>query len=641
MIGRLAHRGPDDEGVWTDAEAGIGLAHRRLSIVDLSPAGHQPMRSADGRFVLTYNGEIYNHSEIRAELDRKKQAPAGGWRGHSDTETLLHAIRVWGLEAALERSVGMFAFALWDAFERKLFLARDRFGEKPLYYGWVGGDFVFGSELKGIRAHPRFSNEVDRRSLATYSMRTYIPAPLSIYKGIFKLEPGCVLEISGDGASQARTEPPAENSSDKGVELRRYWDYADVVRRGLDDSLSDEREAIDRVEAALGTAIRGQSIADVPVGAFLSGGLDSSTVVALYQKHSAIPVRTFSIGFHEPGFNEAEHAKAIARHLGTIHHEQYIAAEQAREVIPLLPSIYDEPFADTSQIPTFLVSRFARSEVTVALTGDGGDELFGGYRRHVLAPKIWQSVQPLPFPIRSVLAKTLSSLPSSFWTRVAFAAGKRGDHWGGVIRSTLTAVGASRSFDDLYRSYLTEWPFQTPPAGPESAFGDFRLNLHSSAADEVRAMYCDAMAYLPDDILCKVDRASMAVSLETRVPFLDHRLAEVAARVPTKFKFAGREGKMILRKLLGREIPRELFDRPKAGFSIPISSWLKGPLKEWAENLLDERRLAEEGWFDVAAVRRRWRDHLNGRLDSAPAIWAVLMFQAWLDEQQSPVQAAS
>lgn len=642
MIGTLAHRGPDDHGLWVDRDAGVGLGHRRLSIVDLSPHGHQPMQSADGRFVITYNGEIYNHAELRAELDSAGVTPVGGWRGHSDTETLLQAISVWGLEPALDRSVGMFAFALWDASAHKLFLARDRFGEKPLYYGWVGGDFLFASELKAMRSHPRFDNPVDRRALKAFASRTYIPAPLSIYRQIFKLEPGCILEVTPDAVGSPCLDAPEEGRAGAGLTLRRYWSYARIVRDGLDRPFREKGEALEELERSLAEAIHGQSMADVPVGAFLSGGIDSSTVVALYQKYSSIPVRTFTIGFHEDGFNEAEHAKAIAAHLGTVHDERYVTVEETRDVIPLLSSIYDEPFADSSQIPTFLVSRFAREKVTVALSGDGGDELFGGYNRHFAAPALWSKLRKVPLPLRTVAGRSLARISSSFWSKVAAWRGTESAHLGGKIQKGFRVAASARSFDDIYCSFLDEWAFEESPVGAKAEECGLPLDFGGPAPDSVRMMYCDAVTYLPDDILCKVDRASMAVSLESRVPFLDHRVAEVAARIPIEMKISGGgQGKQILRRLLAKEVPVELFERPKAGFGIPVGEWIKGPLRPWAEALLDPSRLADEGYFDPAIVQRRWHDHLSGQRNSTPALWAILMFQAWLADQKGALELAA
>jgi asparagine synthase (glutamine-hydrolysing) len=633
----IAHRGPDDQGVWTDAEAGIALGHRRLSIVDLSPLGHQPMLSCDGRWVLSYNGEIYNHAALRSELNAAGKGVA--WRGHSDTETLVECIAAWGLEAVLRKSVGMFALALWDRKERLLHLARDRFGEKPLYYGWSGGDFVFASELKAIREHPRFDNAISRRALGLFAARTYVPAPLSIYERLYKLEPGCILSIAPAAASAPRDLPPEEGRDEGGVTLARYWSYRDAIRRGMADPIGDEREATDRLEQVLAAAIGGQAVADVPVGAFLSGGIDSSTVVALYQKYSSIPVRTFSIGFEEAGFNEAEYAKKVARHFGTVHHERYVTVKEARDVIPLLPAIYDEPFADSSQIPTHLVSRFAREQVTVALSGDGGDELFAGYNRHFLAPKLWRRLQMMPRPIRALVGPPLSKLPPGLWSA---APGRRAPNFGAKIQKALRIAGSARSFDDVYESFLDEWCLEPSPViGAAGGAESFDLEVAPGASEAVRMMYCDAVTYLPDDILCKVDRAAMAVSLETRVPFLDHRVAELAARIPIGMKVRGGKGKHILRELLYREAPRALFERPKAGFAVPVGEWLKGPLRDWAEDLLEPRRMAGEGWFDPAIVSRRWQAHLSGRRDSTQALWAVLMFQAWhRQEPESRRQAA-
>jgi asparagine synthase (glutamine-hydrolysing) len=481
-----------------------------------------------------------------------------------------------------------------------------------------------------MRTLPVFDNAIDKRALAAFCSRGYVPAPRSIYQRIFKLEPGCILEVT-PGASRTDEAPGVGKASD-GLRLSRYWDYADAVRRGLHDQISDETEALDLLENALGAAVRGQAMADVPVGAFLSGGIDSSTVVALYQKYSTVPVRSFTIGFHEPGFDEAAHAKAVAKQLGTIHEERYVTVEEARDVIPLLPTIYDEPFADSSQIPTYLVSKFAREQVTVALTGDGGDELFAGYRRHHLADQIWRRSRLLPASLRKVAGNTLSRMPTAFWTRAASLMGKRGGHWGGVIQDQLRSAGAAESYDDLFCSYLDEWAFQGPPvaaAAPEFA------QLGTDAPDLVRGLYCDAVAYLPDDILCKVDRASMAVSLETRVPFLDHRVTEVAARIPARMKIRGKEGKLILKQLLARELPRALFERPKSGFSVPVGEWIRGALRPWAEELLDARAMRSEGWFDLDAVQSRWREHVAGIRDHTPSLWSILMFQAWQRQQES------
>ncbi len=637
----IAHRGPDDAGTWIDADAGVGLAHRRLSIVDLSPSGHQPMHSADGRFVLNYNGEIYNHAELRRELESRGQVPDGGWRGHSDTETLVQAIAAWGLEVAVGKAVGMFAFALWDRQQRLLHLVRDRFGEKPLYYGWAGRDFVFGSELKSLRLHPDFDGAIDRRALGLYAARTYIPSPWSIYKGLFKLGPASILTLTLDAAGRPLAEPPVEGERD-GVRLARYWSYREVVARGLADPIAGEQEALAALDGALSLAVRGQSLADVPVGAFLSGGIDSSTICALYQRHSSNKIRTFSIAFDEAAFNEADHAREVAAHLGTAHSEHLVTVREAREVIPLLPAIYDEPFADSSQIPTFLVSRFARAQVKVALTGDGGDELFAGYNRHFQAPRLWRRLRRVPRPLRQAAAASLGLVPQRLWQQAAAMLPARHRHLGGKANKALRLASSAQSFDDIYAAFLDEWSGEPSPViGLGRQPEGLDLDLGQGAPDALRIMYCDAVGYLPDDILCKVDRASMAVSLETRVPFLDHRVAEVAARIPLAMKVRGPTGKYILRQLLGRHVPEPLFDRPKAGFGVPVGEWIRGPLRGWAEELLDPARMAAEGWFDAGMVRRRWSDHLNGRRDSTQALWAVLMFQAWLAGQRGSVSLAA
>ena len=628
MAGIIVHRGPDDQGFLIDDSAGIGFAHRRLAIVDLSPQGHQPMESQCGRYVLSYNGEIYNHGQLRTELGN-----GVNWRGHSDTETLIEAIAAWGLESALQRSVGMFALSLWDRHERLLHLARDRFGEKPLYYGWSGSDFVFASELKAIRVHPRFDNAISQRALGLFAARTHVPAPLSIYERLFKLPPGCILTVARDAASSPRSEPPAEGRSEGGISLKRYWSYRDVVLGGLADPITDEGEALERLEQVLADAIKGQSVADVPVGAFLSGGVDSSTIVALYQKYSPIPVRTFTIGFEETRYNEAEHAKAVARQLGTVHSERYVTVKEARDVIPMLPAMYDEPFADSSQIPTHLVSRFAREQVTVALSGDGGDELFAGYNRHFMAPQLWQRVQKLPRALRGLIGTPLGKLPPSFWTALP---GSHAPNFGAKVQKALRVAGSARGFHDVYRGFLDEWALESSPVIGAQPQNGFDMDFAGGTPDALRTMYCDAVTYLPDDILTKVDRASMAVSLETRVPFLDHRVAELAAHIPLSMKIRGGKGKHILRELLHREAPAALFDRPKAGFAVPVGEWIKGPLRPWAEDLLDRDRLSREGCFDGQVVDRRWRQHLSGRRDSTAAIWAVLMFQAWHAANDGP-----
>jgi asparagine synthase (glutamine-hydrolysing) len=609
MVATLRHRGPDDEGIWI--EAGISLGHRRLSVIDLSPNGHQPMVSQSGRFVLTFNGEIYNHAALRAALESDG---ISGWRGHSDTETLLEAIASWGLERALRESVGMFALGLWDRHDRKLFLARDRFGEKPLYYGRAGKDFLFASELKAIRAHPDFAGTIDRDALRIFAARGYVPAPRSIFREVSKLEPGTILTLNGGDAA-----------------IERYWSYRKVVESGLADPLPNEEAARRELESALIAAIQGQSVADVPVGVFLSGGIDSSTIAALWRKHSSRELRTYSMGFEESGFDEAPYARAVATHLGTVHTESYVTSAEARDVIPLLPAIYDEPFADPSQIPTYLMSKLARQDVTVALSGDGGDELFGGYSRYRTAANLWRKMQRVPASMRHAVGAALGKLPSGVWDRLA---ANRAPFPGARLQRTFHRLAGVDSLAELYRSFRDEWTGEPSPViGAASDDPTCELDLDvANGSDLMRMMYCDAVSYLPGDILCKVDRAAMAHSLEVRIPFLDHRVADVAARIPIGLKVRNGTDKYILKQLLFSHVPSHLFARPKAGFSVPIGAWLKGPLRSWADDLLSCDRLDRDGFFNGAMIQKRWQDHLAGQRDAAHSLWPILMFQSWNDQ---------
>ncbi len=640
----LAHRGPDDCGFWLDQDPHVALVHRRLAIVDLSPAGHQPMLSPDGRYVLIYNGEIYNHAALRKELERAGAGPVAGWRGHSDTETLLAGFAFWGVRETIERAVGMFAVALWDRREKQLILARDRFGEKPLYYGWVARQFVFASEIAAIRAIPSFDNPISRAALRLYAGRAYVPEPHSIYERVYKLPPGTILTVSHEASRTPLLAPPNVDTAEGNLKLERYWNYEHVVAEGLASSFVTEQEALDALDLALADAVGGQALADVPVGALLSGGIDSSTVVAFYQKHSTQRVRTFSIGFEEQAFNEADHARKVATHFGTDHNELYLTAADALDVIPSLPGIYGEPFADSSQIPTYLVSRFAREQVTVALSGDAGDELFGGYNRYLEAARIWARLKRLPPALRAGAGSALAALPPGFWNAVSplLPGGRRPAHFGSKARRAFRSMGRADSLDAVYGSFVDEWGEEAglvPGAAELTPLMPTNVLPDADVPDAVRMMACDALTYLPGDILCKVDRAAMAVSLETRVPFLDHRVAAVAARIPLGMKIHGGKGKLILRKLLYRHAPRELFERPKSGFSIPIGEWLRGPLRAWAEALLDERRLREDGFFDPGPVRRRWADHLAGRQEAGQALWPILMFGAWREAKPEFSQA--
>ena len=632
MADSILHRGPDDYGIWSDASSWLILAHRRLAIVDLSAAGHQPMHSVDDAWVMVFNGEIYNHLEIRAELGALNAAPA--WRGHSDTETLLAAFSVWGVESTLQRCVGMFAIALWNKQTQQLYLARDRFGEKPLYFGWVQGGFAFASELKAIKAWPGFSNPVSRQALGAYLGSMYVPAPLSIYEGIYKLEPGCLLTVAGKPPALPPAIPPVAGAQHGSLSIQRWWSLGDAVVAAQANPLIDETDALDSLEAQLKKSVQLQSLADVPLGAFLSGGVDSSTIVALMQAQSSRSVKTFTVGFEEAGFDESPHAKAVAQYLGTDHTELFVTAAEAQAVIPQLPWMYDEPFADSSQIPTHLVCKAARQQVTVALSGDAGDELFGGYNRYFWGPRIWNKVSWLPFAARRILGQGIQAVPAETWDALGgLRGGVQGVSRMGEKAHKLGArLSKVRNMDDLYASLVTEWP---EPSQLVKGLGGKTFSLPPMPGcltdPRERMMYWDSMTYLPDDILCKVDRAAMATSLETRVPFLDHRVAELAWRLPMNMKIRGDVGKWALRQVLYRHVPQAMIERPKAGFGIPVGQWLRGPLRDWAENLLDAQRLEREGYFHPAPIREVWAQHLSGSHDWTPRLWSILMFQSWLE----------
>lgn len=626
MADTLHHRGPDDGGVWTDAAAGVALGFRRLSIIDVSAAGRQPMQSACGGYVLIFNGEIYNHLSLRVDLEAAGLAPQ--WRGHSDTETLLAAFSAWGVKDTLRRAVGMFALALWDRAERRLTLARDRFGEKPLFYGWTrnanGNALVFGSELKSLRAYPGFANPLSRDVLALYLQFCVVPSPYSIYEDVYKLSPGGMLTLRMDGLET------------RSIAIESYWSVLEAARYGLANPIECESEALNSLESALREAVRLQIVADVPLGAFLSGGVDSSTIVALMQAQSTRPVQTFTIGFEQTDFDEAPHASAVARHLGVEHRTIRLTAADALAVIPKLPSLYDEPFADSSQIPTYLVCKAARQHVTVALSGDAGDELFGGYNRYLWASRLCSWIDATSPRLRRLVAEAIRAMPICGLNLLgASLPGKRRvTRLGEKAHKLAERLHRASNADCLYRSIVTDWP-----DWDKLVCGTGRLptrldgqSLVAGIVDpEHRMMLLDALTYLPDDILTKVDRAAMGVSLETRVPFLDHRVVELAWRLPLREKIREGCGKWALRQVLYRYVPRDLIERPKSGFAIPLADWLRGPLRDWAESLLDEGRLRQEGYLNAEPVRETWKQHLTGQRDWTVRIWTVLMFQAWLE----------
>ena len=628
MAQAIEARGPDDHGIWCDIDRGVGLGHRRLAIVDLSPAGHQPMESSTGRFVLVFNGEIYNHLAIRRELE--SQGYPVSWRGHSDTETLLAGFDFWGVGPTIAKCQGMFAFALWDRESGTLTLARDRAGEKPLYYGYIGAGpdrcLVFASELKAIRAHPRFSGEIDRNSVSLLLRHNYIPAPYSIYRNVSKLPPATLATV--------RTRDIAEGVAPA---LEEYWSLAQAVEMGRQTPYQGTPdEAVADLDTLLRSVVGQQMMADVPLGAFLSGGVDSSTVVALMQSQSDRPIETFTIGFQEDRFNEAVYAKSVAEHLRTDHTELYVSAAEAMSVIPKLPHIYDEPFADSSQVPTYLVSALARQHVTVSLSGDAGDELFSGYTRYQATDSVWRKVSLAPRSVRAFSANVLTSISPDTWNSIAGAVPKLRERYGKNVGDKVhkaAGVLGSRNIEDLYRSFVSHWPdpeqvvlgSREPPTKLTRAWSSL-----GDLEPIEKMMLLDFITYLPDDILTKVDRASMAVSLESRVPFLDHRVVEFAWTLPLQFKLRQGEGKWVLRQVLDKYVPRALIDRPKMGFGVPIDQWLRTGLRDWAEALLSEEKLRNDGYFDVQQVRLKWREHLEGRRNWAYPLWDVLMFQAWL-----------
>ncbi len=629
MARTLHHRGPDDHGVWSDEEGGVALGHRRLAIVDLSPLGRQPMLSARGRYVIAYNGEVYNFLELRRELE------GAGWsfRGTSDTEVILAAFEQWGFEASLRRFVGMFAMGVWDRNERVLLLARDRLGKKPLYVAVVAGRLLFASELKAMHAVPGFEPTLDREALALFLRHNYVPGPWTIYREVVKLPPGHSLRVRPSDLSGL-------SARDLVSRAEPYWSALETARQGQAEPFrGTPEEAVEELDRLLRDAVAIRMIADVPLGALLSGGIDSSLVAALMQAQSGRPVRTYTIGFRTPNFDEAGYAQTVARHLGTEHTELYVEPEDALRVIPELPRIWDEPFSDSSQIPTYLVCWLARQHVTVALSGDGGDESFGGYNRYFLCQRLQRAVDRLPIQVRRLIARGIHTMAPEVIDRALSAFGllMRGNSATGLSGDRLHKLADVFDVPDMaaaYRRFVAHW--QNPEElvigarVPQTVWDEEKLQTDLQPFEHYM-MAVDTVTYLPDDILVKVDRASMAVSLEARCPLLDHRVVEFAWRLPLEWKIRDGKGKWILRKVLERYLPRELFERPKMGFGVPLADWLRGPLRDWAEELIDEHRLRREGILNPEPIRRRWRDHLSGRRNWAYHLWDVLMFQSWYE----------
>jgi asparagine synthase (glutamine-hydrolysing) len=626
MGNTLIHRGPDDQGFWNDKDAQIVLAHQRLSVVDLSEAGSQPMLSKSGRFVLAFNGEIYNHLELRKFLEQSNELDSKqlSWRGHSDTETLLAALDHWGLERTLRQLNGMFSFAVWDRKDRNLYLARDRFGEKPLYYGRLHDSFVFGSELKALVLHPQWHGVIDRDALALFMRYNNVPSPHTIYKGIKKLLPGNYIMVSNQGRT---VNAPV-----------CYWSLQEVAYRGAAGRKGSAGELIDELDLLLRDAVRLRMLSDVPVGAFLSGGYDSTMIVAQMQAQSSKPVRTFSIGNEQADLDEARYASAVANHLGTQHTELYVSSDDAMSIIPRLPQIYDEPFADSSQIPTLLVSQLARQKVTVALSGDGGDELFAGYNRHIAGAKIWSTLNRIPLHFRRAIASDLMGKGAHRIARLVGLISGQSDvsDFSLKLAKIHSAMGARDAFE-FYDLLKAHWRSSSVVLNASEFSGfDTAWDVNTDFLDQMLLM--DMKTYLPDDILTKVDRATMAVSLEARVPFLDHRLVEFAWAVPSEFKVRNGHGKWLLRQVMNRYVPHNLMERPKQGFGVPIGAWLRGPLREWGEELLNSKRLRQEGFLDFKQVSHAWQNHQCGNGRHEHKLWCVLMFQAWLENNKKNIQ---
>ena len=634
----LKHRGPDSEGQWV--KDNIGLGHRRLSIIDLSESGAQPMISNCGRYTLAYNGEIYNHKDIRLTLEKEGVLPR--WRGHSDTETLLAAIVHWGIDETLRHCKGMFALAIWDQLEKCLSLARDRIGEKPLYWGWAGKDFIFGSEIKALRTHPNFPKQICNISLSQYLQFMYIPAPRSIHPYIFKLEPGTILTIKGSISTVPTSNPIRPGEVHGNLSIRKYWNLSSEMQKGSDDLIKDDHEAVSLLDKTLSESIDRQMLSDVPLGAFLSGGIDSSTIVALMQSKQNRKVKTFTVGFEDSNYDESKSANEIANYLGTDHFNFNVTEKDAQNVIPNLPWLYDEPFADSSQIPTYLLSHAARQKVTVALSGDGGDELFGGYNRYIYGKRLWEIFSKTPLSIRHLLGTIIKKISIDNWNKFELIYNRLRSGSAGIsdLGNKAYKLGESlntvKNFNDFHMSILSNWNI------PKNLLMDNILEPVTQFEYTIPEVYSnniimkmiiqDMIGYLPDDILCKVDRASMGVGLETRLPFLDPNVISFSARMPLEMKIRGGNGKWALRQVLNKYIPFEMIDRPKKGFSIPIGSWIRGPLKNWAQDLLLSKSNIENGIFNPAIIQEILDEHLSGRRDRTNQLWSVLMFSAWENE---------
>jgi asparagine synthase (glutamine-hydrolysing) len=635
MNSKLLHRGPDGNKEWADKGAGLALGHTRLAVLEISAAGVQPMVSYSGQYVIVFNGEIYNHMNLRNELKH-----ITSWNGHSDTETLLACFELWGIEKTLKKIVGMFSIALWDMKNSILTLMRDRFGEKPLYYGWIGSNdkrsFVFASELKSIKAHPDFNNSISKQAVSEYIRFQNVPAPLSIYKDIYKLMPGAYISIDSDFALSRNYNPYKKSNSILGM-VHYFWSLKEAAYKGSKNPINDKNMAIEALHSKLIESVKLQTLSDVPVGAFLSGGIDSSTIVALMQSQSMEKINTFTIGFEDPGFDESQQAATVAQHLGTNHNELFVTSKEAMEVIPRLPIMYDEPFSDSSQIPTHLVCQAAKQSVTVALGGDAGDELFGGYNRYIWAPDIWRYFSIFPFPVRKSVGKMLQKVPTNILKNIK---NNKFTHLGDKIQKLALRMETAKNFDDFGWSLTSDEVWHNSIVKNAELYkesGDLIRKIITPddgllTNSVERMMYEDTLMYLPNDILCKVDRASMAIGLEVRSPLLDHRVAELAWRLPIDMKISGQQGKWALRQILYEYVPKDIIDKPKTGFSVPIGQWLRGPLRPWAEELLDKTNISNEGYFNPDPIHKAWEEHKEGKRDWTSRLWSVLMFQSWLQE---------